>query len=160
MSDSTTGAAGQQAAHVKDTTMEAGKNVAGVAKEQASGVASEAKSRIGDLFHEARGQVTSQAGEQQQRAASGLRSVSRQLGSMAQNSEAGVASDVVHEVSRRADSAAEWLEGREPGALLDEVKDFARRRPGAFIAIAAGAGLLVGRLARSLASGSSDGDAV
>jgi uncharacterized protein YjbJ (UPF0337 family) len=157
MSDSTTGAAREQAAHVKDTTLEAGKNVAGVAKEQASSVASEAKSQISGLLGQARGQVGEQAGTQQKRAASGLRSVSEQLQSMASSSEnSGVASEVVSEVSRRAGSAADWLEARDPGSLLGEVQDFARRKPGTFIAIAAAAGLVVGRLTRSIASGSAD----
>jgi hypothetical protein len=40
--------------------------------------------------------------------------------------------------------------------VLDEVRAFARRRPGAYLAIAAGAGLLTGRLARGLAASDDD----
>jgi hypothetical protein len=36
--------------------------------------------------------------------------------------------------------------------VLDEVRSFARQRPGAFLAIALGAGILAGRLARGLAA--------
>ena len=51
---------------------------------------------------------------------------------------------------------ASWLENRDPGSLLDEVKSFARQRPGTFLLAAAGAGLLAGRLGRSLQAGAPD----
>ena len=41
-----------------------------------------------------------------------------------------------------------WLDNHEPSDLLDEVKRFARRRPGAFLALAAAAGVVAGRLTR------------
>ena len=46
--------------------------------------------------------------------------------------------------------AASWLEQREPADLLDEVRNFARRRPGTFLIGAAVAGLAAGRLTRGL----------
>jgi hypothetical protein len=45
---------------------------------------------------------------------------------------------------------AEWLEGRDPGSLLADVKQFAVRKPGPFIAVAAVSGLLAGRVVKSL----------
>ncbi len=72
---------------------------------------------------------------------------------MAENDdEQGIASKVVRDLSHRAGSAAEYLDGRDPGSLLDEVKSFAAKRPGTFIAIAAGAGILAGRLTKALAT--------
>ncbi len=72
---------------------------------------------------------------------------------MAENDdEQGIAAKVVRDLSHRAGSAAGYLEGRDPGSLLDEVKSFAAKRPGAFIAIAAGAGILAGRLTKALAT--------
>ena len=53
-------------------------------------------------------------------------------------------------------SVASWLENRDPGSLLEEVKSFARQRPGTFLLVAAGAGLLAGRLGRSLQAGAPD----
>ena len=128
-------------------------NVAGTAKEQASNVASEATDHAKQLYGQASENLKQQAGEQQQRAASGLRSLGEQLGRMAENDdEQGVASKVVRDLSGRATSAAGFLENRDPGSLLDEVKTFAAKRPGTFIAIAAGAGLLAGRLTKALAT--------
>lgn len=128
-------------------------NVAGTAKEQASKVASEATDHAKQLYGQASENLKQQAGEQQQRAAGGLRSLGEQLGRMAENDdEQGVASKVVRDLSGRATSAAGFLENRDPGSLLDEVKTFAAKRPGTFIAIAAGAGLLAGRLTKALAT--------
>ena len=76
---------------------------------------------------------------------------------MAQNSEQqGPATDLVKQAAERTSTVASWLEDREPGHVVDEVTRFARQRPGAFLAIAAGAGLLVGRLGRGLKAANDD----
>ncbi len=146
-SDSTTDVAKEQAAAVGTTAAEAGKHVAGTAKEQAANVASEAAAQTRNLLGETRSQLQDQAAQQQQRLASGVRSLSDELGSMAHGSEqGGPATDLIHEAAQRAGQVADWLEQRDPGSLLDDLRSFARRRPGAFLAIAAGAGLAAGRL--------------
>lgn len=147
--DAAKGAAQDVAGDAKDKAA----NVAGTAKEQASNVASELTDHAKQLFGQASGTLKEQAADQQQRAAGGLRSIGEQLGRMAENDdEQGVASKVVRDLSSRATSVAGYLEGRDPGSLLDEVKSFAAKRPGTFIAIAAGAGLLAGRLTKALAT--------
>jgi hypothetical protein len=63
-------------------------------------------------------------------------------------------------VSRVADSGrqfADYLDRNGPEGVLREVQDFARRRPGAFLATALAAGFVVGRLGKSVAK--ADGDA-
>jgi vacuolar-type H+-ATPase subunit H len=144
-------AAKSAASDVAGDAKEKAANVAGTAKEQASNVASEATDHAKQLYGQATETLKQQAGEQQQRAASGLKSLGEQLGRMAENDdEQGVASKVVRDLSGRANTAAGFLENRDPGSLLDEVKSFAARKPGAFIAIAAGAGILAGRLTKAL----------
>ncbi len=64
--------------------------------------------------------------------------------------QSGVAAGLVDDVAKRAHDAASWLDSRDPGSLLEEARSFARRRPGAFLAIAAGVGVVAGRLSRSL----------
>jgi ElaB/YqjD/DUF883 family membrane-anchored ribosome-binding protein len=141
-------------AQVKDSTKEAGQHVAGVAKDQAGNVAAEAKSQAKDLLGQGRQQLREQTAQQQDRLASGLHSLSRELGSMAGSStEQGLATDLAREASDRAHSVASWLESREPGQLIDEVRSFARERPGAFLGLAAAAGVLAGRLGRGLKEG-------
>jgi hypothetical protein len=129
-------------------------SVAETAKSEAANVASEAKANAKDLLHQARHDLTHQAGEQQQKVATGLRSVSDELHAMAQASDQpGVATDLVRQAAERSASIASWLDGRDPGSLLNEVKSFARQRPGTFLLLAAGAGVLAGRLSRSLSAG-------
>jgi ElaB/YqjD/DUF883 family membrane-anchored ribosome-binding protein len=131
--------------------------VAGSVKDQASNVAGEAKSQAKNLMDQTRSELRDQAGVQQQRVTTGLHSVSDELQRMASSSEnPGLASDLVRQASSRVDGIASWLEARNPGSLLEEVKRFARQRPGTFIAIAAGAGILAGRLTRSAVSAASD----
>jgi hypothetical protein len=140
------GVAGQAAASAR--------NVAATAKEEAAGVALEAKASTRDLMNQAKSDFASQAGAQQQKAAEGIHAISAQLRGMADAPEQhGVASDLVRQAADRSASLAAWLENRDPGALLAEAKSFARRRPGAFLLLAAGAGLVAGRLGRSLQAG-------
>ncbi len=128
--------------------------MAETAKAEAANVASEAKANAKDLLYQARSDLTDQAGAQQQKVANGLRSVSDELHAMAQASDQpGVATDLVRQAAERSSAVAAWLDGRDPGSLLNEVKSFARQRPGTFLLLAAGAGVLAGRLTRSLSAG-------
>lgn len=143
-----------EAASVAGQAAGAAQNVAETAKTEAANVASEVKTGAKDLLHQAKSDLTSQAGTQQQKAAEGIRTISSQLRTMAEAPEQqGVASDLIRQAADRSASVASWLENRDPGALLDEVKSFARQRPGAFLLMAASAGMLAGRLGRSLQAG-------
>ncbi len=155
---SATAAAKEQAAAVGNTAAEAGQQVADVVKSEATNVADEAKTQARNLLGQTREELSSQAGTQQQRVAGGLKSLHSELQSMANNSETdGLATQVVRQVADRASSAASWLENRDPGQVVTEVQRFARQRPGAFLAVAAVAGLLAGRLTRGLTADSSSG---
>ncbi len=147
----------QEAAAVKDTATDAAKNVAHTAKDEAASVAGEAKSQLKDLYAQSRTELGDQAATQQARLATGLKSMGDELGSMARNSEGGgVATDIVQQIATRVSDAASWLDTRDPASVLDEVKRFARKRPLVFIAGAAIAGLVAGRLVRAVASNQHD----
>ncbi len=149
-----------QAQNVGQGAAEAGQHVAGVARDQVQNVAAEAGSQAKDLLGQARSELTQQAGSQQQRLASGLRALGDELHSMSQHSDQpGVATDLARQASSKSHDVASWLDAREPGHLVDEVKSFARQRPGAFLALAAGAGLLAGRLTRGVKDATSDDSA-
>ncbi|KAB1909265.1 hypothetical protein F8279_03870 [Micromonospora sp. AMSO1212t] len=113
-----------------------------------------------DLVTDVSRQVQTQAQEQQQRAAESLRSLGTQLRSMADegDDQNGLAAQVVRRGADIADQAAGWLGAREPGDLVREARDYASRHPGTFLAGAAIAGVLAGRLTRALTGGASDGD--
>lgn len=151
---STTETVKGEAAAVGQETADSVKHVAGVAKDEAAHVVSEASTQVKDLLTQSRTELVDQAGAQQHKVAQGLRSLGEELESMAAGSqEPGVATDLVRQAAERSSRLAEWLDVRDPGSLLTEVKSFARKRPGTFLALAAGAGILAGRLTRSLSAG-------
>lgn len=154
---STADAAKEEAADVARQASDAAQNVTETAKSEAANVAVEVKANARDLLTQAKADLTEQAGSQQQKVAEGLRSISTELQSMASASEEpGVATDLVRQAAERSSAVAEWLDGRDPGSLLTEVKSFARKKPGTFLLLAAGAGVLAGRLSRNLSAGSPD----
>ncbi|MHA7276263.1 hypothetical protein [Arthrobacter sp. HLT1-21] len=135
---------------------DAAKGVAQTTASEVKNVASEAGTQAKNLLGELGSDLKSQAGDQQQKVTEGLRALSDELRSMADKTEdEGPAKQLVQQAADRTGSAAGWLEGRDPGSLLNEVKGYARSHPGTFLVMAAGAGLVAGRLARNL--GGSDG---
>ncbi len=144
-------AAKEEASKVADSAKEQATKVAGTAREEVQHTAGEAKRQAQELWRRSQSEVSTQAGEQQQRLASGLRSFSAEMGQMADGAEEpGVATQVARWASQLTDDAGRWLEDRDPSSVLDEVQRYARRHPGTFMLIAAGLGLAAGRVARSL----------
>ena len=143
---------------------EGARHVAEVGKDEVKNVAQETGQQAKELWQQTRIQLMDQSAQQQTKVAEGLRSLSQELSSMARSSDQqGVASDLAQQASQRMGDVAGWLDQRDPGSLVSEVKQFARQRPGAFLATAAVIGLIGGRLSRGLVadhqdqSGSDDG---
>jgi hypothetical protein len=169
MTDSNSGAlaAGQaqtsnqmkaQGSQVAKGAAHTGQEFAHSAVEQGTHVAHEAGEKARGLLDQAQAELVGQAGDQQKRAATGLRTLGEQLRSMAdQSGQQGTATDLVHQASDRVQRAADWLEQREPGQVVDEVRNFARRHPGTFLTGAAIAGVLAGRSTRNMAGGTGQG---
>lgn len=141
------------------TAADQGKHVAGTAKEEAANVAGTAKEQartvVNDATQQVRSQVTDQATTQRDRLSETLRTFGDDLDKMAsgEGAQSGMAADLVREVSERARSFGSHLQDREPAQLLDEARDFARRRPGTFLLGALAAGVVAGRLFRATADG-------
>ena len=148
-----------QATDLSHSSIQTGKHVADVAREQASGVAVEAGRQGRDLLHQAQGQLEEQAARGQQRLANQLLSLSDELRSMADASaQSGMAASLASQAASRARHAGQWLDDRKPSQVADEMQSFARRRPAVFLALAVGAGL-VARLTRGLKDANSDNSA-
>ncbi|MEU1754340.1 hypothetical protein ABZ436_16955 [Micromonospora matsumotoense] len=144
-----------QARQVGVDAADAGGAVAQTAREQGHEVVGEARRQVRNLYGEARDQLTTQGGEQQRKAAGGLRSLAEEMRSMAQNGgQGGPVTELAHQAADRVHGVAGWLEEREPGDLLHEVKTYARRNPGTFLVGAALLGVVAGRLAKGLTAGS------
>ncbi len=149
--NSTTGAAKEQAGEVAQTAKHAGTEVAGTVKEQAGAVTAEATHQARQLLNQVQSEISDQASTQQQRVAGGLHSLADELQSLINGQpKEGIAQDVARTASDKVHEMADWLDRRDPGSLLDEVRSYGRRRPGAFLAIALGAGILAGRLTKGL----------
>ena len=146
---STVDTAKSEAANVKDTAAGAASGVADVAKSEVSNVAGEAKYQARNLVDQTRSELRGQVTNQQSQLASRLNSWASELGSMASKSDdSGPMTDLAQEASRRVGEISHWLDTHEPADVLEEVKRFARRRPVAFLALAAAAGVVAGRVTR------------
>ncbi|WP_375501754.1 hypothetical protein [uncultured Jatrophihabitans sp.] len=145
-----------KAAESTQAGKEAASDLASTASEQVQNVAGEAQKQARDLVGEARGQVRSQVGDQHRNAVTNLRSLGDELNSMSENGQGGVATDLVTRAAGQAHGVADWLDGREPEDILEEVRRFARRRPGAFLLGALAAGIVAGRLGRGTVAAHKD----
>jgi ElaB/YqjD/DUF883 family membrane-anchored ribosome-binding protein len=138
---------------------DAGRETVQDAKERARDVAHEATDRTRGLVDRTKTELSSQVASQQQHLAGGLRALGDELGQMSSGTQdPGYASELVQRAGEATGQVAQWFEEREPSDILHEVEDFARRRPGMFILMAAGAGLLVGRMLRGVKDAPSDSD--
>lgn len=147
---STTQTAKDEASSVARTAADSGGQVADTAKQEGQRVVSEAVGQARNLVGEARTQVAQQATSQQSKAISTVRSLGEELQTMASSSDSsGIAAEVVRQAATRVQGVADWLESREPQDLLEDARNFARRKPGVFLLGAAAAGLAAGRLTRA-----------
>lgn len=150
------GSAGPEATGLKERVAEAasqagdaGRETAREAKDRVRAVAHEAGGRAAGLADRTRTELRSQVESQQRHLAGGLRALGDELGQMGGGTQdPGYASDLVQRAGDATGRVAQWFEEREPADVLHEVEGFARRRPGMFVLMAAGAGLLVGRFLR------------
>ena len=131
----------------QDSTTDQAKHAASVAQDEAKQVASDVRDQARGLLTETRTQVEDQSRTQRDRLVETIRGFSDDLDGMAEQ-RSGLASDAAREVAARARSFGQRLDGREPTELLDDLRAFARRRPGMFLAGSVIAGVVVGRFLR------------
>ena len=148
----TSGSAGQAAS----TAADQGRHLAGTTKDEAMNVAGTAAEQARHVIGDARQQVTTQVNDQavtgRDKLSQTLRTFGDDLQQMAeQGPDQGMAVDLAHEVSDRVRALGTHLENREPGDLLADARDFARRRPGTFLLGALAAGVVAGRMFRATA---------
>nr|WP_062332016.1 hypothetical protein [Herbidospora sakaeratensis] len=135
---------------------EATADTARTAKEQARQVGDEIRTQAGQAAHQLRGRVRDEADSQTRRAARSLRQWADDLSGM---TESGKPDSPVHgvlqQVAGTGHRAADYLEDRGLGGATGDLQDFARRRPGVFLATALAAGFLIGRVAKASTEGTS-----
>ena len=146
-----------RAGDAAQTGKQAAGDLAATAQDRAKDVVHEGKRQARNLLGEAQSQLREQAGAQHGNLVKNLRSLGDELRSMSERGEQnGVATDLVGQAGERAHGVASWLDERDPGQLLDELRNFARRRPGVFLAGALALGVVAGRLTRGVVAAHSD----
>ena len=146
----------EQVAGVAGTAKDAGAQVASTTKEQAQRVVGDTIGQARELYGQATTELSSQASKQQDRLSKGLRTFGQDLEKMGsgQQVDSGPASELVQNLAQRAHGVADWLEARSPEDVLSDVRRYAARRPGVFIALAAVSGVVAARLTKALVADS------
>ena len=144
------GAVRQAAAAVKDGAGTALGEAAGTAKEQAKQVTGEAKAQVRNLARDVRDRAKTEARTQNDRLADSVRHFADELDEMAGQRGDSPASQGVTQLSQGGRRFADYLAENGPEGVLAGVQDFARRRPGTFLAVAAAAGCVAGRLGKGV----------
>jgi uncharacterized membrane-anchored protein YhcB (DUF1043 family) len=131
------------------TAADEGRHLGGVAAEEAQSVAGDVRQQARSLLDDTRQQVSEQSAVQRDRLVELLRTLSHDLREMVNHAEgSSLAGQLVEQGADRTERLSTSLEGREPADLVDDVRAFARRRPGVFLAGALLAGVAAGRFAR------------
>ncbi|MFD8411006.1 hypothetical protein ACFV2Q_04465 [Streptomyces sp. NPDC059650] len=130
--------------------------VGGTVKEQAANVVGEATSQARNLAGGLRDQLRGQAQAQTTTLAENVRRLAQELKEMGENGKPdSTMAGVARKMAERGSRAADRIEKRGPDGLLGDLQNFARRRPGAFLAGAALAGFLIGRAEKGVISAAS-----
>jgi hypothetical protein len=146
----------QTAEHARGQAGEA----AGTAKAEGRKVADDARHQARNVIDEAKSVGRARADEQAGRLADALRQFNQQTEALldGRTDEAGALGDYARQLADRAGHYAQQVDDLGFDGVVRETSRFARRRPGAFLLAAAGAGLLVGRLGRGAKDAQDGGD--
>ena len=147
--ESVAGTAQDKAQNVKDDAKGKALDVKSSAMGEVQGVKEEAKAHVKDVGQNAQRQLKDHASEQATVAGRGLKDVSTQMLQMADGAEQqGVVTELVGALGGQVERIAETLENGGLDDVVDEVKRFARQRPGLFLMGAAVAGFASSRIVK------------
>lgn len=141
----------QVAGQTKEAAGQAVSDVKSTATEQAQRVGAEAKTQVRNVVGDVRDKVSEQARTQSDKLVGTIRETADHLDEMRGDRADSPAATVVSRVADGGRQLADYLDHHGPDGVLREVQDFARRRPGAFLATALAAGFVVGRLGKGVA---------
>jgi hypothetical protein len=115
-------------------------------REAVSEVAEDVKTHTLHVIDDAKTQVRSQAETQTHRASEFTRDLAHELQSMAEHGDSGYLTSLARDGASRLERFSSHLDERGLEGALDDVRRFARRRPGLFLAGCFGAGVVLGRI--------------
>jgi hypothetical protein len=157
MVDEATGGVPEQAQAVKDEAMSQATDLKDTALEHVGGLAQEAKTKAGDVVGDMRRELETQGDAQAKRAAAVLHDVGSQLHDMAAAGQPGPVADVTRQLADKSRQVASRIEEGGVQAVGDDLRQFARRQPGLFLAAAGVAGFVVTRVLRNAHTASTTG---
>ncbi|HSK55140.1 MAG TPA: hypothetical protein VK908_07790 [Jiangellales bacterium] len=132
--------------------------VAGTAKDEAANVVEEGRRQAGELYDQFRGQVDEQVHAQRDRVGDSMRTIGQDLSRMSRGEQTeGQAQQLVEELGQRAQQVGDWISQRSGTELAEELRSFARRKPGTFLLGSLALGVLAGRLTRGAKAAASGG---
>jgi plasmid stabilization system protein ParE len=147
-----------QAQAAKDEAIHQASDLKDTALEHVGAVTADAKAKATDVAHDVRRELHTQGETQAKRAASALHDVGSQLSDMANAGQPGPVSDVTRQLADKSRQVASRLEEGGIDGVGDDLRRFARRQPGLFLAAAGVAGFVVTRMLRNAQSnGQSNG---
>lgn len=139
-----------RASELAGAAKEQARGVADDARQEASAVVSEAGTQARNLVDEARTALRHQASDGTTRAAGAIDDLGSRFRALAQGDAEG-AGDLrryADQMGERLGSMADRLGERGVDGIVDDVQRFGRRRPGLFLAAALATGFVAGRLFR------------
>jgi uncharacterized protein YjbJ (UPF0337 family) len=150
------GAAGKQGQETAERAASEASQVTDMAKDQARQVKDEVATQARGLVDQAKSELRDQGRSQADQAAQAIRRVSDQAEALAAGrvDEAGSVAEYVRRAGDQVRQVADRLDERGVDGVVNDVQNFARRRPGAFLLGCAAAGFVTGRLLRGGAAGS------
>ncbi len=152
--------AASEGMEVVEAARQDARGLAGTAREQVSELSQEVVEQGRGLLEETRTQLETQANTQVEQLAQTLRRLGAETQALAEGrpSEAGGLPGYLENVSGRLEGWADDLEVRGVDGLVDDLKTFARRRPGVFLLGATAVGFGVGRLVRAKSDSEDDSE--
>ena len=121
-------------------------------KDQAADLGRKATEGAREVASQAQSQARTRLEQGKQEAATTLSSVASTLlqsGMQLRDGEQGMAGEYVERAARQIERAANYVQNADLRQMVNEVEDFARRRPAVFVGSAFAAGLLAARFLKS-----------
>lgn len=155
----TAGTTAEKSQEVADRAKSEASQVTDMAKHQAREVKDEVATQARGLVDQAKTELRDQGRSQADQAAQTIRRIGDQATALAEGrvDEAGAVADYVGRAGDQVRQVADRVDRQGVEGIVNEVQEFARRRPGVFLLGCAAAGFVAGRLIRGGAAGSNDG---
>ena len=140
-----------ESVEVAETAKQAGKDVMSEVSEQTTAVARTAKDQFGQLAMQTRQELKAQGEQRGEQLAARLQTWAGQMRALVEGrvDDAGELRGLIGDAQQRLESYASSLRERGPDGVMQDVRRFARRRPGMFLLAAGATGFAIGRIVKA-----------